>query len=140
MIDHLGIRVRNVEASRGFYAAALAPLGIKVVMEIPEGNAFGFGLSGSTVADLQSGKPSFWIAQAANADGTVHIAFEAANHAAVEAFHGAALGAGGLDNGKPGFRPNYHDTYYAAFVFDPDGNNVEAVCHTKGESKPRRMG
>lgn len=124
MIDHLGIRVGDYAASRRFYDAALAPLGAGPVMEGPAEagiRATGYG---------RAGKPAFWISEGgANAAGT-HIAFAAADRASVDAFYAAALAAGGRDNGAPGLRPQYHPNYYAAFVLDPDGINVEAVCHT----------
>ncbi|MDI4656517.1 VOC family protein [Xanthobacter autotrophicus] len=122
MLDHIGIFVRDLERSRAFYLAALAPLGYGIVMETnpPGGHAYlGFG----------AGKPEFWIGAAPVATGHIHVAFAARNRAAVDAFHAAALAAGGRDNGPPGLRPHYHPDYYGAFVFDPDGHNVEAVCH-----------
>ena len=88
----------------------------------------GFGPPGKE-ADFQSGKPSFWIGRNAQPSGPLHVAFVAPSRAAVDAFYAAALKAGGRDNGAPGLRPHYHPNYYAAFVFDLDGNNVEAVCH-----------
>jgi catechol 2,3-dioxygenase-like lactoylglutathione lyase family enzyme len=120
MLDHVGIEVGDYDASRAFYEAALEPLGLAVVMEpLPEMAGFG--------AD---GKPWFWVnARGRPAVHGVHLAFVAADHAAVDAFHAAGLAAGGTDNGAPGARPIYHPHYYAAFVLDPDGNNVEAVCH-----------
>lgn len=130
MIDHLGLTVRDLAASRAFYVAALAPLGLGIVMQVPvDPPALGFGLVGSTPDSLQSGEPSFWIAQGAGPYPRVHVAFAADSHAAVDAFHAAAIASGGRDNGAPGLRPDYHPNYYAAFVLDPDGNNVEAVCH-----------
>jgi catechol 2,3-dioxygenase-like lactoylglutathione lyase family enzyme len=123
MVDHLGIRVGDYAASRRFYDAALAPLGAGPVMEVPaEAGVRGVGYG-------RAGKPAFWIGEGGpNAAGT-HIAFAAADRASVDAFYAAALAAGGRDNGAPGLRPQYHPNYYAAFVFDPDGINVEAVCH-----------
>ena len=117
MIDHVGLDVRDLEAAKAFYEQALAPLGYSKLSEYPE--AVGFG---------EPGKPDFWIAQRGT-PGTSHVAIRARDRAAVDAFHEAALAAGGKDNGAPGLRP-YHDTYYGAFVLDPDGNNVEAVCHS----------
>ena len=81
-------------------------------------------------ADFQSGKPSFWVGEGAKASGPLHVAFVAPSRAAVDVFYHAAIEAGGADNGAPGLRPQYHATYYAAFVLDPDGNNIEAVCHS----------
>jgi catechol 2,3-dioxygenase-like lactoylglutathione lyase family enzyme len=111
--------VSDCERSRSFYEAALAPLGIAPVAEPPAGSA------GFAAADGSD----FWIEQAERASEGVHVAFAAPDRAAVAAFHAAALRAGGVDNGDPGLR-DYHPDYYAAFVLDPDGNNVEAVCHS----------
>lgn len=117
--DHVGFSVKDFAASRAFYKAALAPLGIGVVME---GDGYvGFG---------EPGKPEFWLGQSDNVTTRVHVAFRAANRALVRAFYAAAIAAGGKDNGAPGLRPEYHPTYYGAFVLDPDGHNIEAVCHT----------
>ncbi len=91
------------------------------VMEVPGGVGFG-----------KDGKPWFWVGAREAPDGYLHIAFAAADRATVDAFHREALAAGGTDNGPPGVREIYHPTYYGAFVLDPDGNNVEAVCHTPG--------
>jgi catechol 2,3-dioxygenase-like lactoylglutathione lyase family enzyme len=118
MFDHVGFRVRNLEASRKFYLAALAPLGFGVAME---GN-FGVGLG-------RDGKPELWLSPGDPAASPLHIAFAARNRAEVDAFHAAALAAGGKDNGAPGLRPHYHPNYYGAFAIDPDGHNIEAVCH-----------
>jgi len=118
MIDHIGIRVKDLAASRKFYEAALKPLGYKVVMEV-EGHGVGFGTEGH---------PAFWIS-AGESSGPTHVALVSPDRPKVAAFYQAAMAAGGRDNGGPGLRPHYHPNYYAAFVFDPDGNNVEAVCH-----------
>ena len=121
MIDHTGLSVGDYQRSRAFYAAALKPLGYEVVMEVTEvGPWAGFGAGG---------KPYFWIGGAAVTEPGVHVAFRAPDRATVRAFHAAALAAGGRDNGAPGLRPEYHPNYYGAFVLDPDGHNVEAVCH-----------
>lgn len=120
MIDHIGLRVSNYARSKTFFEKALAPLGYSLVMEFG-GAAAGFGAQG---------KPDFWISPGPTTP--VHVAILAANRATVDAFHKAALAAGGRDNGAPGLRPEYHASYYGAFVFDPDGNNVEAVCHASG--------
>ena len=114
-IDHLAIPVRDVATSGRFYEAALAPFGIERA-EI-EG-AVGFGPPGSVDFFVAEGEPA-----------ALHIAFAAPDRATVDAFHAAALAAGGRDNGAPGLRPRYHAHYYAGYVFDPDGYNVEAVCH-----------
>jgi catechol 2,3-dioxygenase-like lactoylglutathione lyase family enzyme len=125
MIDHLGTTTADLDAARRFYAAALAPLGIGLVMEVtPEqsGGYHGLGFG-------REGKPFFWVGAGAAATGPLHIAFTATSRAEVDAFHAAALAIGGTDNGAPGLRPHYHPDYYAAFVLGPDGVNVEAVCH-----------
>jgi catechol 2,3-dioxygenase-like lactoylglutathione lyase family enzyme len=116
-LDHVSLRVRDVERSRAFYTAALAPLGIAVLME--GGGGVGFG---------KDRKPQFWLNPGGTPSGPVHVAFTAATRAEVRAFYTAALAAGGTDNGAPGLRLHYHANYYGAFVFDPDGNNAEAVC------------
>jgi len=119
MFDHIGITVLDVERSRAFYATALAPLGIVEVMRFE--NFVGFGHE----------KPQFWIVEGENATSSprTHIAFAATNRLEVDTFYRAAIEAGGIDNGPPGLRPHYHSDYYGAFVLDPDGYNVEAVCH-----------
>ena len=126
MIDHIGLTVGDLERSRDFYTAALAPLGISIQMEVSEEMTGGHGahLGFGTVE-----KPFFWIGSGGAAASGAHVAFAARDRAAVEAFHRAALAAGGRDNGAPGLRPLYHPGYYGAFVLDPDGNNVEAVIH-----------
>jgi catechol 2,3-dioxygenase-like lactoylglutathione lyase family enzyme len=118
MIDHIGLRVKDYEASKAFYLKALAPLGYTLAMEY--GKAAGFG---------KDNKIPFWIGEDA-APGASHVAFAAKDRATVDAFYKAALEAGGRDNGKAGPRPQYHANYYGAFILDPDGNNIEAVCHT----------
>jgi catechol 2,3-dioxygenase-like lactoylglutathione lyase family enzyme len=119
MIDHTGVHATDVAKSKMFYRAALAPLGYAVIMEFED--AVGFGIPP---------KPDFWVGQG-KADGApTHVAFRAKNKTEVDAFYKAALSAGGRDNGPPGLRPHYHENYYGAFVFDPDGHNIEAVCHT----------
>ena len=119
VLDHVALRVRDVAASRRFFEAALAPLGFGIVMEVPGMPGAGLGLPG---------KPSFWI-HPGDPSGPLHVAFHAADRGRVDAFYAAALAAGGTDNGPPGLRLHYHPSYYSAFVIDPDGNNVEAVCH-----------
>jgi catechol 2,3-dioxygenase-like lactoylglutathione lyase family enzyme len=124
MIDHVGFPVSDYERSKAFYAAALAPLGYVLLMEVGQAEndhrAAGFG---------RDGKPDFWIGGEGGLDGVLHVAIVADDRATVDAFHRAAIAAGGADNGAPGPRPHYHPGYYAAFVRDPDGHNVEAVCH-----------
>ena len=122
VLDHVGIRVADFEQSKRFFAQALSPLGYELIRE-PSVSAAGFG---------RQGKPEFWIHQGDRGQ-PVHIAFAASERASVDAFHEEALAAGGRNNGGPGLRPEYHPSYYAAFVFDPDGNNIEAVCHEPGE-------
>ena len=117
MIDHLILKVSDLEASRAFYEKALAPLGFKVVMELPKGVAFGVE------------KPELGIAEGEPVHTGVHLAFTSPDRSTVNAFHQAGLQAGGRDNGPPGLRPQYHSDYYGAFLLDPDGNNIEAVCH-----------
>ena len=112
----------DFEQSKRFFAEALSPLGYELIME-PSVSAAGFG---------RQGKPDFWIGQG-DSGQPVHIAFAASDRASVDAFHEGALAAGGRNNGGPGLRPEYHQSYYAAFVFDPDGNNIEAVCHEPAE-------
>ncbi len=133
MIDHMGVTVRDLQAAKAFYDAALAPLGVVVVMSVTAeqtgGTAhFGYGATQDR-RDIQAGKPSFWISESQVPTGPMHVALVAADRSQVDAFHAAALAAGGSDNGGPGVRPHYHPNYYAAFVLDPDGRNVEAVCH-----------
>jgi catechol 2,3-dioxygenase-like lactoylglutathione lyase family enzyme len=119
-LDHVGLDVSDYEASRAFYDNALAPLSLKLMME-PIERVGGYG----------DDFPFFWIAQRGRGpDSGVHVAFRVEERPTVDAFHEAGLAAGGTDNGAPGVREIYHPHYYAAFVLDPDGNNVEAVCHT----------
>ncbi|MBA3865112.1 MAG: VOC family protein [Solirubrobacterales bacterium] len=122
MLDHVGLEVSDFARSRAFYEAALAPLGIAVKIEFGEATV-GFGDEGEAV-------PYFWInGRGRPPSSGVHLAFRAGDRDSVDAFHAAALAAGGSDKGAPGPRPIYHPQYYGAFVLDPDGNNVEAVCH-----------
>jgi catechol 2,3-dioxygenase-like lactoylglutathione lyase family enzyme len=107
MIDHTGVSVTDINRSKAFYRAALGPLGYPP-------------------------KPDFWIGQSKPDMPAIHVAFRASNRQEVDAFYRAALAAGGRDNGPPGLRPHYHANYYGAFVLDPDGHNIEAVCHTPG--------
>ena len=124
-IDHTSLSVSDFAAAKAFYTAALKPLGVSVLMELPKavtGNVDVAGLGAN-------GKPFFWLAGAGKTTPRVHIAFAANNRAEVDAFYAAAIAAGGKDNGPPGIRAMYHPTYYGAFVIDADGHNVEAVCH-----------
>lgn len=120
MLDHLGIKVSDFKRSREFYLQALAPLGYAIEREFDHQ---GYGVAGFG----RDGKPSFWISEGPPGPG-IHIAFAASRRADVDAFHQAALAAGGTDNGAPGPR-HYHPHYYGAFVLDPDGYNLEAVKH-----------
>jgi catechol 2,3-dioxygenase-like lactoylglutathione lyase family enzyme len=121
MIDHISIAVRDLKNAEAFYAALLAPLGLTKLREWPDA-AIGFGKK----------YPEFWINKRAAmdrilSDSGVHICLRAPDTAAVDAFHAAALSAGGASDGAPGLRPEYHGGYYAAFIRDPDGNRIEAV-------------
>ncbi len=117
MLDHMTLTVRDLGRSKEFYQRALEPLGYSVQMEFEGGCGFGEG-----------GKPAFWLKQG-DVTQTTHIAFAARARPGIDAFHAAALGAGGSDNGAPGIRQNYHPNYYAAFVIDPDGYHIEAVIN-----------
>jgi catechol 2,3-dioxygenase-like lactoylglutathione lyase family enzyme len=124
MFDHVGIPVKDYAAAKAFYEKALAPLGAKMLMEIPREHTQGLGVCGFGVT-----APQFWISEGQHANKQIHVAFAAKDHAEVRAFYDAAMAAGATDNGKPGPRPHYHEHYYGGFVLDPDGNNLEAVCH-----------
>jgi len=126
MIDHVGFSVSDYERAKAFYLKALAPLGYAMVMEVPaEITEAGFAAAGLG----KDGKPDFWFAGEGKLERPMHVAFVASDRASVDAFYREALAAGGKDNGAPGIRPHYHANYYGAFVRDPDGHNVEAVCH-----------
>jgi len=116
MLDHIGIPVSELARSKRVFVAALAPLGYKVIFDLPESVGMG-----------DEEFPSFWFG-GTQSRGPLHIAFSASDRGAVDAFHRAALAAGGRDHGQPGVRVQYHPDYYAAFVLDPDGNNIEVVC------------
>jgi catechol 2,3-dioxygenase-like lactoylglutathione lyase family enzyme len=125
MIDHLGFPVRDFARSRAFYVQALAPLGFGPVMDVTKEQTGGYEGTGFG----PPGRPQLWIGSG-DAGGTCnHIAFQASSRAAVDAFYKVAIAAGGRGNGPPGIRAHYHPDYYGAFVFDPDGHNIEAVCH-----------
>ena len=126
MFDHIGFSVADLARSRAFYAAALAPLGYAPVMDVTREQTGGYEGTGFG----PPGRPQFWIGTGEQRGGPVHVAFAASDRAAVDAFHRAALAAGGIDNGAPGLRPHYHPHYYGAFVLDADGHNIEAVCHS----------
>jgi catechol 2,3-dioxygenase-like lactoylglutathione lyase family enzyme len=124
MLDHVGFPVSDYERAKAFYRQVLEPLGYELVMEVRQSDndafAAGFGIGG---------KPDFWIGGEGGLNRPLHVALTAKDRASVDAFYHAAIAAGGKDNGPPGLRPHYHPNYYAAFVLDPDGHNVEAVCH-----------
>ncbi len=126
MIDHIGFPVSDLTRARAFYDGALAPLGISVLLEVTEDMTGGHG---AHLGYGRDGNPFFWIGSGSPAGGACHVALAAPDRATVDAFHKAALAAGGKDNGAPGLRPHYHPDYYGAFVLDPDGNNIEAVHH-----------
>jgi catechol 2,3-dioxygenase-like lactoylglutathione lyase family enzyme len=129
MIDHVGFPVSDYARSKAFYENALVPLGYTLIKEVTADQtengapAAGFG---------KGGKPDFWIGGEGKLNGAVHVALVADDRATVDAFYRMALAAGGKDNGAPGLRPHYHANYYGAFVLDPDGHNIEAVCHAPG--------
>ncbi|MDF2997263.1 MAG: glyoxalase/bleomycin resistance protein/Dioxygenase superfamily protein [Xanthobacteraceae bacterium] len=125
VINHIELPVAEAEEARRFYEAVLAPLGLTLVISIDPartahgGARYGFG---------KNGYPSLWVHQQNGAKLPIHLAFTADDRPVVDAFHAAALANGGTDNGAPGIRERYHKNYYAAYVLDPDGNNIEAVC------------
>ena len=132
MIDHMTLTVRNLRSSLDFYRRSLAPLGYRVVMDFKEFVGLG-----------DAHKPYFWLKSGPTPTQPMHIAFMAGSRAMVDAFHAAALEAEGKDDGPPGLRENYHPNYYGAFVIDPDGHPIEAVCHqpaspSKGETRARK--
>jgi len=124
MIDHVGFSVSDYSRSKAFYERALMPLGYTLVMEATA-QATGMPAAGFG----SGGKPDFWIGGEGMLEKPLHIAIAAKDRPAVDGFYYAALAAGGKDNGPPGVRSYYHPNYYGAFVFDPDGHNIEAVCH-----------
>lgn len=124
MIDHITFGVSDYARSTAFYDKALAPLGIKQIMKVPVEHTGGVHSVG-----YGDTRPFFWIAEQDATRGKLHIALSAKTRGEVDAFHTAALAAGGTDNGGPGVRAHYHPSYYGAFVLDPDGHNIEAVCH-----------
>jgi catechol 2,3-dioxygenase-like lactoylglutathione lyase family enzyme len=126
MIDHMSLNVADFAAMLGFYEKALAPLGVKTMMRLGKDETGGLEIAG-----LGREAPFLWIASAGKTEPRVHIAIRADSHAEVQAFYEAAIAAGGKDNGAPGPRPNYHPNYYAGFVLDPEGHNLEVVCHAE---------
>ena len=132
MIDHTGVIVSDLAKSKIFYSAALGAIGISILKELSasvtgSADVVGYGAQETTT---QGVSPEFWLSQGIPGNIPVHVAFRVGNRALVDAFYQAALTAGGRDNGAPGLRPQYHPNYYGAFVRDPDGNNIEAVCRT----------
>ncbi|MFJ3045940.1 VOC family protein [Herbaspirillum chlorophenolicum] len=130
MIDHTGVIVSDFAKSKAFYQTALAAIGYTLIHEFPaevtgHTDVAGFG---------ENGKPDFWISRGTPNQPPVHVAFRVDDRRRVDAFHAAALQAGGRDNGAPGIRAHFHPDYYGAFALDPDGHNVEAVCHRPMES------
>lgn len=125
MIDHSGISVSDFEVATKFYDRALAPLGASLLFTVPLEHT-----GGEKVVGYGRERPTFWLNEGGAQTPPSHFAFAAENRAQVDAFYEAAIAAGGRDNGAPGLRPHYHEHYYGAFVLDPDGNNMEAVCHT----------
>lgn len=127
ILDHVGFAVSDLARARAFYEQALAPLDIRVMLEVTAeqtgaGAHCGFGRE----------HPEFWIGEGRALEGPLHVAFTAFDRKVVDAFYDAAMAAGGRDNGEPGLRPHYHENYYGAFVLDPDGHNIEVVCHLPG--------
>jgi len=125
MIDHTGVAVSDFDKSKNFYSQALKPIGYELIVEFPRSitggnNVAGFG---------EPPKADFWIIEGTPNEPRIHVAFRATRRSLVDAFHQAAIAAGGTDNGAPGPRPHYHSNYYGAFVLDPDGHNIEVVCH-----------
>jgi catechol 2,3-dioxygenase-like lactoylglutathione lyase family enzyme len=125
MIDHTGVNVGDFARSKAFYVRALASIGYQLLLDLsaaPTGreDVAGFG---------EPPRPDFWVAGGTRNAPQTHVAFRVASRGLVDAFHRAAIAAGGRDNGAPGLRPHYHPNYYGAFVLDPDGHNIEAVCH-----------
>ena len=131
MIDHITLGVADFARSAAFYDQALAPLGLSRLYTVPSEPTGGVMATG-----YGDTRPFFWITGQDPTRGRVHVAFSAASRAQVDAFYAAALAAGGADNGPPGLRPHYHPGYYAAFVLDPDGFNIEAVFHGAGPARP----
>jgi len=125
MIDHTGLVVSSYEKSKPFYQAALGSIGYQLLMELPMSVTGGTHVAGFG----EPAKPDFWISNGNPNKPPLHVAFRVHSRSLVDAFYKAAIAAGGRDNGKPGPRPHYHENYYGAFVLDPDGHNIEAVCH-----------
>ncbi len=124
MIDHITFGVTDFARSTAFYDSAFAPLGVQRVFDVPLEHTNGVKVTG-----YGDNRAWFWLAEENATSGLMHVALQAKSVAQVDAFHAAAIRAGGTDNGPPGIRAHYHADYYAAFVLDPDGHNIEAVCH-----------
>ena len=124
MIDHITFEITDFARSTDFYDQAFAPLGVRRLFDVPDEHSGGVAVTG-----YGDERPWFWIAEQDATRGKLHVALGASSRDLVDAFHQAALRAGGRDYGPPGLRPHYHPTYYAAFVLDPDGHNIEVVCH-----------
>lgn len=125
MIDHITFGVTDFARSTAFYDLAFAPLGVRRLFDVPVEHSDGVKVTG-----YGDDRPWFWLAEQDATSGLFHVALQAKSRADIDAFHAAAVRAGGVDNGAPGLRPHYHPDYYGAFVLDPDGHNIEAVCHT----------
>jgi catechol 2,3-dioxygenase-like lactoylglutathione lyase family enzyme len=125
-LDHIGIAVRDLKAARAFYGAALGAIGMKINMDV--GSAFGMGSKTQKI---------FWLSREPKAGGAGHYAFRVDHPQEVDAFYAAAIAAGGKDNGKPGPRPQYGTHYYAAFVMDREGNNIEVVCYARAAARKK---
>jgi catechol 2,3-dioxygenase-like lactoylglutathione lyase family enzyme len=125
MLDHITFGVADLDRSKAFYDQALAPIGVSAIMAVSAAETGGAAFVGFG----SEGQPYFWLVGHEPLKGRLHVAFTANTRGEVDAFHRAALAAGGRDNGPPGLRPEYHPNYYGAFVLDPDGHNIEAVCH-----------
>jgi catechol 2,3-dioxygenase-like lactoylglutathione lyase family enzyme len=126
MFDHIGFPVSDYGKSKSFYERALAPLGYGLMVEVTPQMTGGVDTHAGFGAN---GQPQFWIGTGQALQGRLHVCFAAESRAQVDAFHAAALAAGGADNGAPGLRRHYHDNYYGGFALDPDGHNIEAACH-----------
>ncbi|NRA99064.1 MAG: VOC family protein [Rhodobacteraceae bacterium] len=124
MIDHITLGVADFDRATAFYDTTLAPLGVRRLFDVPPEQSEGIRVTG-----YGDDRAWFWLAEERPANGLIHFVFQASDHAQVDAFYGAAIAAGAKDNGRPGLRPQYHPNYYAAYVLDPDGHNIEAVCH-----------
>jgi len=125
IIDHIGLAASDFDRSLAFYSTALEPLGITLIVQFPADGPAGQAAAGFG----RDGKPELWISPGGPVRPRIHLALTANSRAEVDAFYDTARGAGGIDNGAPGVRAHYHPNYYGAYVLDPDGHNVEAVCH-----------